>query len=128
MTRDPAELGWHCWSNTAHPPLSSTTYIAPQMPSPLLPQPQGCLYKATPWQQQMPIITVSQSFDTHFYSSMLTCLPHFHPPIIQGCLYSIHSPKPRPLSSTSPINFRIHYLFQLSFIIHPLQMTKTYLL
>ena len=24
MTRDPAEFGWHCWSNTAHPPTSST--------------------------------------------------------------------------------------------------------
>ena len=28
MTRDPAEFGWHCWSNTAHPPPSSTTYVA----------------------------------------------------------------------------------------------------
>ena len=28
MTRDPAEFGWHCWSNTAHPPQSSTTYVA----------------------------------------------------------------------------------------------------
>ena len=55
MTRDPAKFGWHCWSNTAHPPPSSTTYVASQMPSPLLPLPQGCLYKATPWQQQMPI-------------------------------------------------------------------------
>ena len=27
MTRDPAEFGWHCWSNTAHPPTSSTTYV-----------------------------------------------------------------------------------------------------
>ena len=25
MSRDPAEFGWHCWSNTAHSPLSSTT-------------------------------------------------------------------------------------------------------
>ena len=50
MTRDPAEFGWHCWSNTAHPPPSSTTYVASQMPSPLLPLPQGCPYKATPWQ------------------------------------------------------------------------------
>ena len=25
MTRDPAEFGWHCWSNTTHPPPSSTT-------------------------------------------------------------------------------------------------------
>ena len=30
--------------------------------------PQGCLYKATPWQQQMPIRTASQSFATHSYS------------------------------------------------------------
>ena len=68
MTRDPAEFGWHCWSNTAHPPPSSTTYVASQMPSPLLPLPQGCPYKATPWQRQMPIRTASQSFATHSYS------------------------------------------------------------
>ena len=68
MTRDPAEFGWHCWSGTAHPPPSSTTYIASQMPSPLLLLLQGCLYKATPWQQQMPIRTASQSFATHSYS------------------------------------------------------------
>ena len=67
MTRDPAEFGWHCWSNTAHPPPSSTTYVASYMPSPLLPLPQGCLYKATPWQQQMQIRTASQSFATHSY-------------------------------------------------------------
>ena len=42
----------------------------------------------------------------------LTCLPYIHPPIIQGSLYSIHPPKPRPPSSTSPVNFCIHYLFQ----------------
>ena len=28
MTRDPAEFGGHCWSNTTHPPPSSTTYVA----------------------------------------------------------------------------------------------------
>ena len=28
MTRDPAEFVWHCWSNTAHPTPSSTTYVA----------------------------------------------------------------------------------------------------
>ena len=67
MTRDPAEFGWHCWSNTAHPPPSSTTYVASYIPSPLLPLPPGCLYKATPWQQQMPIRTASQSFATHSY-------------------------------------------------------------
>ena len=43
--------------------------------------------------------------------STLTCLPYIHPPIIQGSLYSIHPPKPRPPSSTSPVNFCIHYLF-----------------
>ena len=56
--------------------------------------------------------------------STLTCLPHIHPPIIQGSLYSIHPPKPRPPSSTFPVNFCIHYLFQQSFIIHPLHMTE----
>ena len=50
--------------------------------------------------------------------STLTCLPHIHPPIIQGSLYSIHPPKPRPPSSTSLVNFCIHYLCQQSFIIH----------
>ena len=44
--------------------------------------------------------------------STLTCLPYIHHPIIQGSLYSIHPPKPRPPSSTSPVNFCIHYLFQ----------------
>ena len=67
MTRDLAEFGWHCWSNTAHPPSSSTTCVASYMPSPLLPLPPGCLYKATLWQQQMPIRTASQSFATHSY-------------------------------------------------------------
>ena len=42
--------------------------------------------------------------------STVTCLPHIHPPIIQGSLYSIRPPKPRPPSSTSPINFHIHCL------------------
>ena len=56
--------------------------------------------------------------------STLTCLPHIHPPIIQGSLYSIHLLKPRPPSSTSPFNFHIHYLFQQSFIIHPFNMTE----
>ena len=37
MTRDTAEFEWHCWSNTAHPPPSSTTFVASSMPSPLLP-------------------------------------------------------------------------------------------
>ena len=37
--------------------------------------------------------------------STFTCLPYIHPPIIQGSLYSIHPPKPRPPSSTSPVNF-----------------------
>ena len=33
-----------------------------------MPLPQGCPYKATLWQRQMPIRTVSQSFATHSYS------------------------------------------------------------
>ena len=48
MTWDPAEFGQHCWSNTAHPPPSSTTYVASWMQTPLLPLPQGCLYKGNP--------------------------------------------------------------------------------
>ena len=124
MTRDPAEFEWHCWSNTAHPPPSSITYVTSKMPAPLLPLSQGCLYKATPWQQQMPIKTASQSFATHSFPSTLTCLPQIHPPIIQGSLYSIHPPEPRPPSSTSPVNFCIHYLFQQSFTIHPFHMTE----
>ena len=36
--------------------------------SPTAPTTQGCPYKATPWQRQMPIRTASQSFGTHSYS------------------------------------------------------------
>ena len=80
MTRDPAEFGWHYWSNTAHPPPSSTTYVASQMPSPLLPLPQGCLYKATPWQQQMPIRTASPTTPQLEFEERLISpqLPLFH--------------------------------------------------
>ena len=28
VASDPAEFGWHCWSDTAHPPPSPTTYVA----------------------------------------------------------------------------------------------------
>ncbi|KAK7071340.1 hypothetical protein SK128_011957 [Halocaridina rubra] len=56
--------------------------------------------------------------------STLTCLPHIHPPIIQGSPYSIHPPKPRPPFSISPINSRIHHLFHQSFLIHPFHMAK----
>ena len=94
------------------------------MPSPLLPLPQDCLYKATPWQQQIPIRTASQSFPLIPIPITLTCLLHIHPPIIEGSLYSIHPLKARAPSSTSSINFRIHYPFQQSLIIHPLHMTK----
>ncbi|KAK7068284.1 hypothetical protein SK128_008490 [Halocaridina rubra] len=58
--------------------------------------------------------------DPYSARSMLTCFPHIHPPIIQGSPYSIHPPKPRPPSSISPINSRIHHLSQQYFIIHPL--------
>ena len=37
--------------------------------------------------------------------STLTCLSHIHPPIIQGSLYSIHPPKPRPPSTFTFITF-----------------------
>ena len=60
--------------------------------------------------------------------SMLTSLPHTHPPIIRGSLYSIHLPTPSRPFSTSPINFYIHYFFQQSFIIHPLLKTFIYTL
>ena len=89
MARDPAEFGWHCWSNTAHPPPFSTTYIASYLPLPLLPPPPGCLCKATPWQQQMPIRTVSQSFATHFYSQH-THLPLSHPSSYHSGLSLLH--------------------------------------
>ena len=32
------------------------------MPFPLLPLPQGCLYKANPWQQQMPFVRSLRKF------------------------------------------------------------------
>ena len=79
MTKDPAEFGWHCWSNTAHPPLSSTTYVTIYLPPPL---PQGCL-----WQQQMPIRTASQSFATYFYS-LHAHLPH--PSSYHSGLFLLH--------------------------------------
>ena len=108
MTRDPAKFGWHCWSNTALPPPSSTTYVALQMPPPLLPLPQGCLcpYLRVASIRQPRGNSRCQSELPHNHSplipipSTLTCLPHIHPPIIQGSLYSIHLPKPRPPSNT----------------------------
>ena len=63
---------------------SSTTYVGSWMPTPLLPLPQVCLYKATLWQQQMPIRTASQSFATIPIPSTLTCLPKIHPPYHSG--------------------------------------------
>ena len=89
MTRDPAEFRWHCWSNTAHPPPSPTTYIASQMPSPLLPLPQGC---PAPIRQprgndrcqlelrhnHSPLIPIP---------STLTCLPYIHSPIFTPSIH-----------------------------------------
>ena len=46
IMRDPAKFGRHCWSDTAHPPPSSITYVASYATSPTT---------ATLWQQQMPI-------------------------------------------------------------------------
>ena len=40
----------------------------PPWPPDLRLERQGCLYKATLWQQQMPIRAASQSFATHSYS------------------------------------------------------------
>ena len=45
-----------------HNLLCFTDAISPTAPT------TGFLYKATPWQQQMPFRTASQSFATHFYS------------------------------------------------------------
>ena len=49
-------------------------------------------------------------------SSTLTYLPHIHPCIIQGSLYSIHPPKPRPPSSTSPVN--LSHSLSFSAVVH----------
>ena len=124
MTRDQAKFGWHCWSNTAHPPPSSQLTSLHRCHLPYCPyhrvapirQPRGndrCQSELR--HKHSPLIPIP---------STLTCLPYIHSPIIQGSLYSIHPPKPRPPSSTSPVNFCIHYLFQQSFIIHPLHMTE----
>ena len=118
MTRDPAEFGWHCWSDIAHPYLSSTTYVASHATSPTAPT-TGLPYSNSRCQSKLR----HNRLPLQSIPSTLTCLPHIHPPITEGSLYFIHPPKPRPPSSTSPINFRIHYLFQQSFIIHPLHMT-----
>ena len=115
------EFGWHCWSNTAHLPqlMSLHRCHLPNCPYhrvASIRHPRGNSRRQSELRRNhSPLIPIP---------STLTCLPHIHPLTIQGSLYSIHSPKPRPPCSTSPINFRIHYLFQQSFIIHPLHMTK----
>ena len=112
MMRDPAEFGWHCWSNTAHPPR------LPQLTSLHRCRLPYCPYHRAASTRQPRGNSRCQSELRHNHSplipipSTLTCLPYIHPPIIQGSLYSIHPPKPRPTSSTSPVNFCIHYLFQ----------------
>ena len=126
--RDPAEFGWLCWINTAYPSPSSTTY-GTSLHRYHLPY---CPYHRVTSIRQPHGNSGCQSELRHNRSPLLpipstvTCLPHIHPPIIQGSLYSIHPPKPRLPSSTSPINFCTPYLFQQSFIIHPLHMTKPY--
>ena len=97
MTRDPAEFGWHRWSNTAHPPQLMSLHI--------------CHLPYCPYHRVAPIKQLRgrsrcQSELRHNHSplipipSKLTCLPYIHPP------------KPKPSPSTPPINFCIHYLFQ----------------
>ena len=62
------------------------------MPSPLLPLPQGRLYKATAdakselHHNHSPLIPIPRT---------LTCLPPIHPPIIQGSLDSSHPKIPQ---------------------------------
>ena len=122
MTRDPAKfwmalLEQHSPSSPVFHSLHRFIDISPTAPTtgmPLIRQPHGnsrCQSELR--HNHLSLIPIP---------SMLTCLPHIHPPIIQGSLYSIHPPKPGLPSSTSPVNFRIHYLFQQSFIIHPLHM------
>ena len=89
-TRDPAEFGWHCWSNAAHP------LHLPQLTSlhrchfPYCPyhrvastrQPCGnSKCQSELHHNRLPLISTPRT---------LTCLPHIHPPIFQGSLYSIH--------------------------------------
>ena len=90
VMRDTPKFGWHCWSNTAHPPPSSTTCITSWMPSPLLLRPQGCPYKAAPGNSRCQSELCRNHSPFIPIPSTLTCLPHIHPPIIQGSLYSIH--------------------------------------
>ena len=127
MTGDPAKFGWHCWN------IGATQPVLPRLPQ--LTSLHRCHLPYCPYHRVASIRqprgnSRCQSELRHNHSplipipSTLTCLPHIHPPIIQGSLYSIHPPKPRPPSTTSPINFCIHYLFQQSFIIHPLYMTE----
>ena len=88
------------------------------MPSPLLPLPQGCLYKATPWQQQMPIRTASQSFRHSFLflarslASLISILLSFR------ALFTpfIHPNLGLPLGNVSPVNF-LHSL-PFSVVVH----------
>ena len=126
MTRDPAKFGWHCWSDTAHPHPVFHNLCCFICHFPYCPHHKVASIRQSRGNSRCqselrhncsPLISVP---------STLACLPHIHPPIIQGSLYSIHPPKPRPPCSTSPINFCIHYLFQQSFIIHPLYMTEPF--
>ena len=123
MKRDPAEFGWHWWSNT------------PTLPHiPQLTSLHRCHLPYCPYHRvtyiRAPVATADANQNCftiirHSFLFLARSLapPHIHPPIIQGSLYSIHPPKPRPPCSTFPINFGIRYLFQQSFIIHPLHMT-----
>ena len=99
MTRDPAEFGWHCWSNTAHFPPSSTLTSLHRCHLPY------CPYHRVASIKQQRGNSRCQSELRHNHSplipipSTLTCLPYIHPPIIQALFTpSIHPNLGLPLA------------------------------
>ena len=110
MTRDPAEV-WMALLEQ-HNPSSPVFHnlrrfidaVSPTAPTTGLPL------------QGNPVATADANQNCVTIIPIPTCLPYIHPPIIQGSFYSIHPPKPRPPSSTSPINF-LHSL-PFSAVIH----------
>ena len=93
-----------------------TDAISPTAPTTGLPLQGNPVATADANQNCVTIIRHSFLFLACSLASLISILLSSYPPIIQGSLYSIHPHKPRPSSSTSPVNFRIHLPF--SVVVH----------
>ena len=80
--------------------------VSPTAPTTGLPLQGNPVATADANQNCVTIIRHSFLFLARSLASLISILLSFR------ALYSIHPPKPRPTSSTSPVNFCIHYLFQ----------------